>query len=176
MSTLLKNSKYYKNFIVPLIKDREENEANFTNNQRNENNVSFLNLFKEPGTMTQDSQMIFLSPLQTPPLSDNNDSMLLEYSSESLLQNSLMGNFALVREILLNGDFNYNVSKQSKLTKFIEQGSHYNTIAGESDYLPKFKIDLEIVDDVRFFLNFMEKVREMQNVSKVFNGSILIFF
>lgn len=146
------SSKSFSKLISLSIKDREENEPNLTNNQNNENNLPFLNIFKEPKTMANDTQMIFLSPLQTPPLSDNNDSLLLEYSSESLLQNSLVGNFALVREILLNGDFNYNVSKQSKITKFGDQNNnHYNTIAGEPEYLPKFKIDLEVVDDVRFF-------------------------
>jgi hypothetical protein len=102
------------------------------------------------------------------------EAILIDYSSESLLQYVREGNFKLVREILLyskGGNSNIgigganaagseikNKSKSNNQNAKFDSNSNYNTISGDASSLyaaaKRVKIDLEIHDDVNYFLNF----------------------
>lgn len=145
------------NQLSHLILNSEQlRDGNITDESNSDRTSKLLNLFKmnasQHGATTSSAhlpethQMILLDPSARSPF-------MFEFSSEALLQNCLAGNFEIVKEILENGDFNVNITRRLRynhsVVKFNEMAAEaaYSTYSGGE--IPKFKIDLEISDEVR---------------------------
>lgn len=144
------------NQLSHLILNSEQLKDGSNTDESNSDRTSkLLNLFKmnasqqgatSSANLPETHQMILLDPSARSPF-------MFEFSSEALLQNCLAGNFEIVKEILENGDFNVNITRRLKYNHSVVK---FNEMAAETSYstysggeIPKFKIDLEISDEVR---------------------------
>ncbi len=142
-----------------ILNSEQQHQLKDDDELLNERTSKLLNLFKlnqaaaaaGSSNLTESHQMILLNQTNASPIFNLG---MFEYSSESLLQNCLVGNYETVKDILENGDFNVNVTRKLQynrsVVKFSElaaQNAAYNTYSGGE--MPKAKIDLEICDEVK---------------------------